>query len=187
MDMILSSVTDSHPILVFRNKHLIDSIATHQHVVNSWVARYVQWTIIILLRPYMNLEVPYQDTVSIRSLIKSMRPCVYKQGLYALPLFPDVNLLLLLSGFEAAGYLLGLGTVSSCPPFLIRLTFVSPQRTPNSFSVVPLPVFFPLPASGARSVELLVMTVMRNFTERKYFFVRSGDQAERFCRFMRIR
>ena len=39
----------------------------------------------------MNSEVPYQDTISIRSLIKSMGPCVYKQSLYALPLFPDVQ------------------------------------------------------------------------------------------------
>jgi len=39
----------------------------------------------------MNSEVPYQDTISIRSLIKSMGPCVYKQSLYALPLFPDVG------------------------------------------------------------------------------------------------
>ena len=39
----------------------------------------------------MNLEVPYQDIVCIRSLIKSMGPCMHKQGLYALPLFPDAR------------------------------------------------------------------------------------------------
>jgi len=37
----------------------------------------------------MNSEEPYEDTHFIYCLINSIRPCVYKQGLYALPLFPD--------------------------------------------------------------------------------------------------